>query len=76
MEPLPKAGAFIEVQLRDGQGWRTIGSRRTDQQGDWEFSTPLRGRGTATYVLRAKLRKLPTVPSEPATSGEVRVRVR
>lgn len=76
VEPLPKAGAFIEVQLRDGQGWRTIGSRRTDQQGDWEFSTPLRGRGTATYVLRAKLRKLPTVPSEPATSGEVRVRVR
>jgi hypothetical protein len=76
VEPLPKSGGFVEIQLRDGAQWRVIGTRRTDQKGAWSFRSPLRGTGRATYRLRAKLRKLPTVPSEPSTSRAVTVRVR
>ncbi len=76
VEGFPKRGAYVDLQLRDRSGWRTITAVRTDQSGRWTWSYRLASGQRATYRFRARLRPAADVASAVTTSRTVTVRVR
>lgn len=76
LEGLPKAGSWVEIQVRDGDAWRTVGTRRVSSRGLWTFKHRLKRSRGVTFRFRALLRAAGDVPSAQAVSPTVKVRVR
>jgi hypothetical protein len=73
---LPKAGAWVQIQVRDGALWRTIDTRRTSATGRWHYSHQMTRSHNTTFQFRAKLQTASDLPALPSTSGATRVHVR
>jgi hypothetical protein len=73
---LPKAGAYVDVQVWGGKRWQTIGTERTKADGRWAWSYRLQRGARATYRFRARLRRYADVAAQASSSPTLIVRTR
>ena len=73
---LPKRGAILEVQARDGRRWRTIAVKPATQGGRVAYRYRFRVARNASFLFRVRLRPGANVPLEATTSKQIRVNVR
>lgn len=73
---LPKKGATLEIQARDGRKWRTIALQAAKQNGKVAYSYRFKRVRRASFLFRVRLRTGAGVPLGGATSKMIRVSVR
>jgi hypothetical protein len=68
---IPRSGALVELQRRDGRRWRGVGALRTGPSG--RFTARLTTAGTGRLHLRALVPAQPGLPFAAGRSRVVRV---
>jgi hypothetical protein len=76
VDEFPKAGVYVDVQVRNGRSWQTIGSERTKGDGRWAWSFRMTRGVRAKFQFRARLRPYGDVAAAASSSRTVMVRVR
>lgn len=73
---LPKRGAILEIQARDGRRWRTIAVKPASRNGRVAYGYRFRVARNASFLFRVRLRPGAGVPLGATTSKTIRVNVR
>ena len=73
---LPKRGAILEIQARDGRRWRTIAVKPARRSGRIAYGYRFRVARNASFLFRVRLRPGAGVPLAAAKSKSIRVNVR